>query len=647
MLRLVFLSVISSLALAGMPAEAVVPTAAAAQTGTLSARGPVRSVLVPGEGRITAKASPGPETTVPDPPGEGTDQETTTTTQPEAPGDGTGQETTTTSQPEAPGEGTGQESTTTSEPRSATTDQGAAQVSTTTLTAVVPNAPIRPGASPKVRDSHIPLGSIALSLIVLASVGAVSYRLFRRRPATPNADKPPLTVATSGQLSQPTDALEDRSPQDRALMESTTAAFLIGLGEALMDAGAAVSHVESALRSVARAIGTGGIGVIVLPTALIVSAPHGEDLVTEIGAPGRVQLRLDQIDDVLHLVHEAETGKIGASEGARRLAEIRSAPAPYSPRLVLVGHVFAAIGLAAILHGTWVEVALAALLGAVVGTFRLWTRRLNSSYQPFVVLIAATAVSTSVFALTRVMDGLLTFPLLIAPLTTFLPGGLLTIAVLELATGQIVSGASRLASGGLQLILLALGIIAGGQLVGVPARELGSTTGGTVAVLTPWIGVAVFGVGLVWFYGARSSARVWILLVMYVAYAGQVIGGLFFGSSLSAFFGALAMTPIAVLAARRSTAPSPLVMILPGFWLLVPGALGLDGVTRLFGAGGAAATGVLMTTATSMVGVSLGILLGLLLVASDPEHPWSEMLVDEPARSSPKKDPPKTPPTAR
>ena len=300
-----------------------------------------------------------------------------------------------------------------------------------------------------------------------------------------------------------------------------------------------------------------------------------------------------------------------------------------------MGHVCATVGLAAILRATWVEVVLAALLGVVVGAFRLWTRRLSSSYQPFVVLVAATAVSTSVFALTRVMDDLLTFPLLIAPLATFLPGGLLTIAVFELATGQIVSGASRLASGGLQLVLLALGIVAGSQLVGVPAGDLGSTTGGTVAVLTPWIGVAVFGVGLVWFYGARSSARVWILLVMYVAYAGQVIGGLFFGSALSAFFGALAMTPVAVLAARRPNAPSPLVTVLPGFWLLVPGALGLDGVTRLFGAGGVAATGVLVTTVTSMVGVSLGVLLGLLLLASDPERPWSEKRTVDPSRLPP------------
>ena len=142
-------------------------------------------------------------------------------------------------------------------------------------------------------------------------------------------------------------------------------------------------------------------------------------------------------------------------------------------------------------------------------------------------------------------------------------------------------------------------------------------------MLTPWLGVALFGVGTMWFNGARSSARVWVLLVLYVAYAGQVIGGLFFGSVLSAFFGALAMTPVALLVARLRSGPSPLVMFLPAFWLLVPGALGLDGVTRLLGAGGAASTGAIVTTATSMVGISLGILLGLVLVADDPENPWS------------------------
>ena len=543
-------------------------------------------------------ASSGPPTTEPVDLGDGEPTESTTTA---AFDEEVEQESTTTA---VTGGSVDRESTTTSDPQPVMPEEDEDQEPTTTIPVAI-DTPVRPGTSPQVSDSSIPFGSIALALLVLGSVGGVSYLLVRRRSLV-------------------ADAVVDRPAPARVSVDSSTPQFLIGLGEALMDAGAALGHIESALRTVARVNGVDGVGVIVLPTALIVSVPDGDRVVTEIGNPGRALLRLDQIDDVLGLVHDAEIGSTGTVEGSRRLADIRSAAAPYSPRLVLLGHVFSSAGLALILHATWIEVVLTAVLGAVVGTFRLWTMRFSSSYQSFVVLIAATAVSTAVFALTRVMDDLLTFPLLIAPLTTFLPGGLLTIAVLELATGQIVSGASRLASGGLRLVLLAIGVIAGAQLVGVPTGELGSDAGGTVGVLTPWLGVAVFGVGLVWFHGARSSARVWILLVMYVAYAGQVIGGLFFGSALSAFFGAFAMTPIAVLVARKGNAPSPLVTILPGFWLLVPGALGLDGVSRLFGGGGAATTAVFVTTATSMVGVSLGILLGLLLVAGDPESPWSE-----------------------
>lgn len=550
------------------------------------------------------------------------DQEpTTTTTEPASRDEVVDEQPPTTTAPDSLEEVVDEEPTTTTEPEplEGVEDQ---EPSTTTpsVSPTVVDVPARRGASPQVRDSHIPVGSIALALLVLASVGGVSYKLLRRRPTTLEFGAPALPTPPSWTAGTEV-ARIDRSgvPGD-----PSTPDFLLGLGEALMDAGASVGHVESALRTVAQANGADDFGVIVLPTALIVSVPDGADVVTEIGAPGRAALRLDQIDDVLDLVREAESGAIGPAEGRRRLIDIRSASAPYSPSLMLVGHICATAGVAALVNATWVEVTLAALLGAVVGAFRLWSRRFSSSHQSFVVLIAATAVSASVFSLSRVVDDLLTFPILVSPLITFLPGGLLTIAVLELATGQIVSGASRLASGGLQLVLLALGIVAGSQLVGVPARELANGNGETVAVLTPWIGVAMFGIGVVWFYGARSSARLWILLVMYVAYAGQVLGGLFFGSALSAFFGALSMTPVAVLAARRPNAPSPLVTFLPGFWVLVPGALGLDGVTRLFGAGGGDTTEVFVTTATSMVGVSMGILLGLLLVAGDSERPWSE-----------------------
>jgi uncharacterized membrane protein YjjP (DUF1212 family) len=472
----------------------------------------------------------------------------------------------------------------------------------------------QPALAPRVSSSDIPLGSIVLALLVLAGVGVASFGISRR-----SADGDRASDGEPNQSSAAPPLLHD------AVANTSTLEFLLELGESLIDAGDAVNHVESTLRAVARANGIVDIGVLVLPTALIVSLPDGGgNVMTEVGGAGRDQLRLDQVDDVLALVAEAERGGLGAVEGRQRLATIRAAAPPYPSSLALFGYVCSTVGLAVILRATWIEALIAGVLGAVIGALRLSTRLLDRAYQPFVPLIAATAVSVSVFTVARIVDDLVTFPLLVAPLVTFLPGALLTIAVFELATGQIVAGASRLASGALQLLLLAVGIVAGGQLVGVPAGDLRSGGGGWIATIAPWIGVAVFGVGAAMFRGARRAATSWILLVLYVAYAGQVIGGLFFGSALSAFFGALAMTPVAVLAARQRSGPASLVTLLTGFWILVPGALGLEGASRLLGEGDTTAIATLVTTVTSMVGISLGILLGLTVVADDPQRPWAQ-----------------------
>ena len=63
---------------------------------------------------------------------------------------------------------------------------------------------------------------------------------------------------------------------------------------------------------------------------------------------------------------------------------------------------------------------------------------------------------------------------------------------------------------------------------------------------------------------------------------------------------------------------------LPGFWILVPGALALEGVSRLLGEGDTSDIATLVTTATSMVGISLGILIGLTLAAANPKRPWAQ-----------------------
>ena len=108
----------------------------------------------------------------------------------------------------------------------------------------------------------------------------------------------------------------------------------------------------------------------------------------------------------------------------------------------------------------------------------------------------------------------------------------------------------------------------------------------------------------------------WVVLVLYVAYGAQIIGGLVLGPVLSAFVGALVMSPVAAYVASLASGPPLQVSFLPAFWLLVPGALGLVGVTQLLGPNRVDAVTGLLSMGTTMIGISFGVLIGLALGAT-------------------------------
>ncbi len=479
---------------------------------------------------------------------------------------------------------------------------------------------VRPASRPAVTTSSIPLGSILVAVaVLLVSLLALLALLRASRAALSRA--PVSAAARAGRRGPagvrapvPADgapAVSARRGVEPVPGDLATLDLLVALGEALLDAGDAVNHVEEALIEVARINGATDIGVIVLPTALIVSLAGDGAVQTEVTRAGAARLRFDQADAVFRLVDRARRGALTPAQGREELARIRSVPPVYSQRVRLLGYVGVTIGLALLLRGGWLDLLVAGLLGLAVGNLQLFGLRLDRAYHAFLPVVGAFVAAVVVFGLGRVVPELSVFPPLVAPLVVFLPGALLTIAVYELATGQILSGAGRLAAGTLQFVLLALGIVAGAQLLGVPAAELTVAGTSAVSVALPWLGVAVFGVGVVLFNGARWETLPWILVVLYVAYAGQVIGGLFLGSALSAFVGAMVMTPVAMLAARQPSGPATLVSFLPGFWLLVPGAMGLAGVTNLLDEGRVQGIGSLVDMGTSMVGITLGVLLGL------------------------------------
>ncbi|MBS1891847.1 MAG: threonine/serine exporter family protein [Actinobacteria bacterium] len=382
--------------------------------------------------------------------------------------------------------------------------------------------------------------------------------------------------------------------------------LLVALGGAMNAAGDAVHEIEERLRQIAAAYGAPNARCMVLPTFLAIALEAGDTVVLEETRQFGT-FRLDQIASLFELVKQAEGAKVTPMEGIARLAEIAADEPRFGPATTIAGHTILTVGICLVLRPTPLDVAVVAVLGALVGLLiHVGTRR--PSIQVLMPVLAAAGVSAVTIALIR-HGWKVDLRAMIAPIVTFLPGAALTMGTIEIAAKEMVAGSSRLISGSLQLLLLAFGIIAGAQLVGEPSQaQLITNSSSLLGSWSPWLGVLIFGIG-VWIFFSGPSL-LWLCVVLYVAWIGQFIGNELVGGYVSAFSGALVMTPVAYIVERRTSGPPALVTFLPAFWLLVPGALGLIGITELLGADGPTDLSDLIGAFGAVVGIALGVLCG-------------------------------------
>jgi uncharacterized membrane protein YjjP (DUF1212 family) len=394
--------------------------------------------------------------------------------------------------------------------------------------------------------------------------------------------------------------------------------FLFRLAQALLACGEQTAKVELTLRRAASAYGMRRSRVVALPTAIFLSLHDGQQERVAFAEGPTQTLRLDQIADVYELGDAAQRGEVRLSEGLERLTAILRKDPRFGPAGIILGHTVLTVGLAIILMPTLVNLVATAVLGAIVGGLKVFNRDRPVLAVPLPV-VAAAIVSGLVFL--AVERGLPVDPLhaLVPPLIAFLPGGMLTLAMVELAYGDMVSGASRLVAGFVQLVLLAFGLAVGAVLVGYRPENLVDASQAAItppwALLAPWLGVLVFGTGAYLHFSAPQRSLLWMLLVLLVTFATQQAAARFSGSAGSGFFGMLVVTPLGYLIQLRFRGPPAMVTFLPSFWLLVPGALSLISVKQMLSDRAAGLDG-LVSAVFVFTSIALGALMGASLYKS-------------------------------
>ncbi|MFF2553683.1 threonine/serine exporter ThrE family protein [Nocardia sp. NPDC058058] len=432
------------------------------------------------------------------------------------------------------------------------------------------------------------------------------------RRAAGSMDRWLRRVSASGPEVPAEDAPEPEEPPVSADLLD----LLRHMGVALIASGETTNQVQRILDDLARRYDADEVHFFVLPTGIFVRVHDSRGSAVDLLDASVDTLRLDQIAALYKLIDQIKNKVPPPPMATAALAAILRSPPPTAVWLMLLGNVVLTLGLGLMLNPT-----ANALLGYIVIGLVVQLLIMLADRMPLLSLglpvVAGGAVTMLAFGFPHALGGGNPQQLLVPGVSALLPGATLTNGSIELATGSMVAGASRTIYGLNKLFLLAFGVFIGLQLLG-PNHPNPPEHMHQLGWWAPILGVLLIGFGHSWRSSAPPKSLPWLLVVLYAAFAAQKLGVQIGGGLLGSFLGGMVAVPAAYLVQRNRNAPPTQVTFLPAFWMLVPGGIGLTGVSQLVAESNANGLHVLVTTTLTVAAIALGVLVGSGIAAKRP-----------------------------
>ena len=383
-------------------------------------------------------------------------------------------------------------------------------------------------------------------------------------------------------------------------------AFILILGRALHNYGMAAHRLEAALSQCADHLGLKG-QFFSTPTSFFAAfgdLEHQRTYLIRV-EPGNINLeKLVQLDMVLD---DVGGGELDLHAAIKHVREVVDAPRRYGPVMETLGFAVIAGGAANFFGGSYLEIALASVIGLLVGLLGIIVQRTPQSARLFETLAGLTA-SLAAFLGAWLFGPISIQTVTVSGIIVLLPGLMLTQAMNELATRNYVSGSARMFGSMMVLIALGFGVAVGFQIGRYFAIEEVAPSGGSLSGWGDFIALFISAWALTVLFNASPRDYLPILVASAIALFGTRGGGLLLGPQIGASMGAFFVGIASNLFARWKNRPAT-VTLLPGIILLVPGSIGFQSFSALMDQN--VVTGVEAAFNVIMVGVS--IVAGLLL----------------------------------
>lgn len=316
----------------------------------------------------------------------------------------------------------------------------------------------------------------------------------------------------------------------------------------------------------------------------------------------------------LTLVHAVVEGvKAGERTAPQALAELNligASPPRFGWWVQVLASGIGAASFSVFLGGDWRSFFAALPVGLAVGALVAIATR-HERLRNVMELLGGIIAAVATIAIWHLAPHFTLSTVALAGLILLLPGLAITIGVSELASRHLTSGTARLAGAAVTLINLSLGSYLGfailDKLDWVPSTAAATVKSEQTTVLMMAVAVLVNSVALLVFSNARTRDWPIVLGAVLLALVGSRLGAWLVGASLGVAVASLVLGLGANTFARLTRRPS-MVMLIPGLSVLVPGALGLKGVSEFL----SSASGGIDVLINVLV-IAAGLVVGLLI----------------------------------
>jgi len=374
------------------------------------------------------------------------------------------------------------------------------------------------------------------------------------------------------------------------VMPPAEADVILGeLGVLLLECGTSVTDVRGSLEQVSRRVLPDlPVEFAILPEMVMVSRPGAASATTTVIGKGAA-LTFRQSARASRLVRDLESGELPLTAAYVRIRAIRATPRRMPGLQSVIGCGLLSLSLAALFRCPWWAILLALLAGLAVGGLTLLMMRVRAAaaIAPFVSAFVSTIL---VGAVAGMLDlGPVPLFAVCAPIAILVPGALITNALLELTSTDIVTGASRLMYGLIMLAFMAAGVYSGAALTGLRIDSASAALVGEAVELTThlegwealpplwaaWFAVVVLAIGIGLAFGSGFRLTIVCIVVMTGTYAVLALFSQVVGSIVATGVAAAVLFVAARVLERVTLAVPATVSFQPAFLLLVPGTVGL------------------------------------------------------------------------